>query len=126
MVDVGHKPVSRRTAVAEGFIRIQRSTLRAIARDEVPKGEVLSVARLAGIMAAKRTGELIPLCHPLPVESIEVDFDLAGHQPRRRRFGEIVHQGDRPHQRQDGRRNGSPHRRVRRRADDLRHVQGHR
>ncbi len=81
MVDVGHKPVSRRTAVAEGFIRIQRSTLRAIARDEVAKGEVLSVARLAGIMAAKRTGELIPLCHPLPVESIEVDFDLPDISP---------------------------------------------
>lgn len=81
MVDVGHKLVSRRTAVAEGFISIQRSTLRAIAQDKVAKGEVLSVARLAGIMAAKRTGELIPLCHPLSVESIEVDFDLPDISP---------------------------------------------
>src|ERR1700677_5044186 len=76
MVDVGAKPVTRRTAIAEGFITIQRSTLQAIADETVPKGEVLSVARLAGIMAAKRTGDLIPLCHPLPVECVEVDFDL--------------------------------------------------
>jgi cyclic pyranopterin monophosphate synthase len=76
MVDVGSKPITRRTAVAEGFITIQRSTLQAIADETVPKGEVLSVARLAGIMAAKRTGDLIPLCHPLPVECVEVDFDL--------------------------------------------------
>ncbi len=76
MVDVGAKPVSRRVAVAEGFISIQAKTLRAIAEEKVPKGEVLGVARLAGIMAAKRTGELIPLCHPLPIESVDVDFDL--------------------------------------------------
>ncbi|MGD0461125.1 MAG: cyclic pyranopterin monophosphate synthase MoaC [Tepidisphaeraceae bacterium] len=81
MVDVGHKPLSRRTALAEGFITLQRSTLDAIANDHVPKGEVLSVARLAGIMAAKRTGELIPLCHPLAVESIEVDFDFPDLRP---------------------------------------------
>jgi cyclic pyranopterin phosphate synthase len=82
MVDVGHKPVTRRTALAEGFISIQQRTLRAIAQEKVPKGEVLSVARLAGIMAAKRTGELIPLCHPLAVESIEVDFDLPDLNPQ--------------------------------------------
>jgi cyclic pyranopterin monophosphate synthase len=76
MVDVGSKPITQRSAIAEGFITIQRSTLEAIANEQVPKGEVLSVARLAGIMAAKRTGELIPLCHPLPVECVEVDFDL--------------------------------------------------
>ncbi len=76
MVDVGHKPITQRTAIAEGFITIQRSTLEAIANETIPKGEVLSVARLAGIMAAKRTGDLIPLCHPLAVESVEVDFDL--------------------------------------------------
>ena len=55
--------------------------LRAIAEERVPKGEVLGVARVAGIMAAKRTGELIPLCHPLPVESVEVDFDLPSFEP---------------------------------------------
>lgn len=76
MVDVGHKPITRRQAIAEGFITLQPATLRAIADEKVPKGEVLGAARLAGIMAAKRTGDLIPLCHPLPVESVQVDFDL--------------------------------------------------
>jgi cyclic pyranopterin phosphate synthase len=76
MVNVGSKPVTQRTALAEGFILLQQSTLKAIAEDNVPKGEVLSTARLAGIMAAKRTGDLIPLCHPLAVESVEVNFDL--------------------------------------------------
>jgi cyclic pyranopterin phosphate synthase len=81
MVDIGSKPVSRRTAVAEGFISLQRSTIQAIADGKVPKGEVLSTARLAGIMAAKRTGELIPLCHPLAVDCIEVEFDLPDLSP---------------------------------------------
>jgi cyclic pyranopterin phosphate synthase len=76
MVDVGHKPVTRREAVAEGFVTLQRSTVQAIANDKLPKGEAFSTARLAGIMAAKRTGELIPLCHPLGVESVEIDFDI--------------------------------------------------
>lgn len=76
MVDVGHKPVTARTATAEGFIRLQRATIDAIADASVPKGDVLAAARIAGIMAAKRTGELIPLCHPLPLESVEVLFDL--------------------------------------------------
>jgi cyclic pyranopterin phosphate synthase len=76
MVDVGHKPVQQREAIAEGYITIAADTLRAIAEERVPKGEVLNTARIAGILAAKRCGELIPLCHPLPIESIEVDFDL--------------------------------------------------
>ena len=76
MVDVGQKPVTQREAVAEGFITVQRSTLQAIADDKLPKGEAFATARLAGIMAAKRTGELIPLCHPLGVESVEVEFDI--------------------------------------------------
>ena len=76
MVDVGHKRITRRTALAEGFIRIQRSTLRAIAEDKIAKGEVLSVARLAGILAAKRTAELIPLCHPLPLTHVDVTTRL--------------------------------------------------
>jgi cyclic pyranopterin phosphate synthase len=76
MVDVGHKPVTRREATAEGFITLQRSTLRAIADEKLPKGEALSTARLAGIMAAKRTADLIPLCHPLGLDSVEVDFDI--------------------------------------------------
>src|SRR5688572_32631711 len=81
MVDVGYKPATARRAVAEGYVLLLPETLRAIAEERVPKGEVLAVARVAGIMAAKRTGELIPLCHPLPVESVEVDFDLPSFEP---------------------------------------------
>src|SRR4051794_24260057 len=81
MVDVGHKPITAREAHAEGFITLQRATIDAIANDAVPKGEVFGTARIAGIMAAKRCGELIPLCHPLPLESIEVTFDIAELEP---------------------------------------------
>src|SRR4051794_16192236 len=81
MVDVGGKPVTAREAIAEGSITLAASTLRAIAEEKVPKGEVLNTARIAGIMAAKRCGELIPLCHPLPVESVEVHFDLPELEP---------------------------------------------
>jgi cyclic pyranopterin monophosphate synthase len=81
MVDVGEKAVTARRAMAEGYVLLLPETLRAIAEERVPKGEVLAVARVAGIMAAKRTGELIPLCHPLPVESVEVDFDLPAFDP---------------------------------------------
>ena len=76
MVDVGHKPVTARTAVAEGFIVLAPATIAAISEGKVPKGEVLNTARIAGILAAKRCGELIPLCHPLPIESVTVDFEL--------------------------------------------------
>jgi cyclic pyranopterin phosphate synthase len=81
MVDVGQKPVTAREAVAEGFITLQPTTLRAIADGTVPKGEVLNTARIAGILAAKRCGELIPLCHSLPVESVEVHFDVPELEP---------------------------------------------
>jgi cyclic pyranopterin phosphate synthase len=81
MVDVGHKPVTPREAAAEGFVVLQPKTLAAIADGTVPKGEVLNTARIAGIMAAKRCGELIPLCHPLPVESVEVHFDVPELEP---------------------------------------------
>src|SRR5688500_11668421 len=81
MVNVGAKPVTAREAIAEGFVILQAATLRAIADETVPKGEVLGAARVAGIMAAKRCGELIPLCHPLPVESVEVDFDVPELEP---------------------------------------------
>ena len=77
MVDVGNKPITAREAVAEGFITLQSATLQAIVDKTVPKGEVLSTARIAGIMAAKKCGELIPLCHPLGIESISVDFELS-------------------------------------------------
>jgi cyclic pyranopterin phosphate synthase len=81
MVDVGDKPISAREAHAEGFITLQRATIDAIANDAVPKGEVFGTARIAGIMAAKKCGELIPLCHPLPIESVEVTFDIPELEP---------------------------------------------
>ena len=84
MVDVGHKPVTVRQAIAEGFVTLQPATLRAIAEEQVPKGEVLNTARIAGILAAKRCGQLIPLCHPLPIESVEVHFDVPELEPEHR------------------------------------------
>jgi cyclic pyranopterin phosphate synthase len=81
MVDVGAKPLSAREALAEGFITLQRSTIQAIADEKVPKGEVFGTARIAGILAAKKCGELIPLCHPLPIESVEVGFDIPELEP---------------------------------------------
>src|SRR5687768_10191251 len=81
MVDVGAKPVTAREAVAEGFVSMRPETLAAIAEGRVPKGEVLGTARVAGIMAAKRCGELIPLCHPLGVDGVDVDFDIPELEP---------------------------------------------
>src|SRR5436190_3824462 len=81
MVDLGEKPITARRATAEAYVLLLPETLRAIAEERVPKGEVLAVARVAGIMAAKRTGDLIPLCHPLPVESVAVEFDLHSFEP---------------------------------------------
>lgn len=76
MVDVSGKAVTRREAVAEGRIDMATDALAAIRDGRVPKGDVIAVARVAGIMAAKRTSELIPLCHPLPLSSVTVDFEL--------------------------------------------------
>jgi cyclic pyranopterin monophosphate synthase len=78
MVDVGSKPETERTARASGRVRMQPATAALIRDKAVSKGDVLEVARLAGIMAAKRTGDLIPLCHPLPLTSVTVDFDWDG------------------------------------------------
>lgn len=82
MVDVTAKEVSERTARAHGVIRMKPETLAAIQRGNMPKGDVFSVARVAGIMAAKRTAELIPLCHPLPLTDVQLSFvavpDLPG------------------------------------------------
>jgi cyclic pyranopterin monophosphate synthase len=74
MVDVGEKGETHRIAVARGEIRMQPSTLRLIVEGRAKKGDVLGVARIAAIMAAKKTSEIIPLCHPLMLTSIEVDF----------------------------------------------------
>jgi cyclic pyranopterin phosphate synthase len=73
MVDVGAKADTARVATARGRVRMQPETLALVLRGVVAKGDVIAVARLAGIMAAKRTGELIPLCHPLPITSVDVD-----------------------------------------------------
>lgn len=74
MVNVGAKPVQRRRAVATGRLVCQAATIRALRREALPKGDVLTVAQIAGIQAAKRTAELIPLCHPLGLNHVEVSF----------------------------------------------------
>ena len=74
MVDVGGKPATARRAVASGRITMSAEALEAIRAGNAPKGDVLGTARIAGIMAAKRTGELIPLCHPLGLEAVTIDF----------------------------------------------------
>jgi cyclic pyranopterin monophosphate synthase len=76
MVDVGAKPASSREAVAECVVRMAPETIRAVREATLAKGDAISVARVAGIMAAKRTPDLIPLCHPLPLSSVEVHFQL--------------------------------------------------
>src|ERR1700753_508149 len=76
LVDVSAKSTTLRRAVAEGYLLMAPATLKALKNNTGPKGEALSVARIAGIQAAKRTGELIPLCHPLPVEQVTVDFEV--------------------------------------------------
>ena len=76
MVDVGGKPETQRVAVAAGRIRMSGQALDAIRDGEVPKGDVLAAARIAGIMAAKKTAELIPLCHPLGLDAMAIDFAL--------------------------------------------------
>jgi cyclic pyranopterin phosphate synthase len=77
MVDTSQKPETLREARASGRVRMDAATLRLIRDKSLAKGDVLEVARLAGIMAAKRTGELIPLCHPLPITSAQVGFTFA-------------------------------------------------
>jgi len=76
MVDVGRKPVQARTALAEGMIHCAPETVAALRDQTLPKGDVLTVAKIAGIQAAKRTDELIPLCHSLPLDGVEMRFTL--------------------------------------------------
>jgi cyclic pyranopterin monophosphate synthase len=83
MVDVGDKQVSRRIARASGQVRMSAETLALVRDKKASKGNVLEVARLAGIMAAKRTADLIPLCHPLTLESVTIDFSFADQQTLR-------------------------------------------
>ena len=74
MVDVGEKQITRRTAAAQAVITMQPQTLQTILDGAMPKGDVFSCARIAGIMAAKRAADLIPMCHPLPIDSVEVEL----------------------------------------------------
>lgn len=76
MVDVSAKSDTERTAIARGAIRMQAATLALIKRGGIEKGDVFAVARVAGIMAAKRTSDLIPMCHPLMLTSVKIDFDV--------------------------------------------------
>ncbi len=76
MVDVGDKEVTSRVAVARGYVSIQPETARLIKEGLMKKGDVLTIAQLAGIMGAKKTSELIPLCHPLPLDRVDVDLEL--------------------------------------------------
>jgi cyclic pyranopterin phosphate synthase len=81
MVDVSDKSITRRRATAEGRIRMNAGTLAAIRDGEIPKGDVVAVARLAAIMGAKRTAETIPLCHPLALEAVEVEVEFEEIEP---------------------------------------------
>jgi cyclic pyranopterin phosphate synthase len=76
MVDVGHKAAQQRIAIAEGFVRCQPKTISALRAKKLPKGDVFTVAKIAAIQAAKRTDELIPLCHSLPLDIVEINFSL--------------------------------------------------
>lgn len=78
MVDVGAKPITDRLAIAEAYVYMKPETLKLLTQGELPKGNVLTTAHLAGVMAAKRTDELIPLCHSLPLSGVEMEFALDG------------------------------------------------
>ena len=82
MVDVGEKPSTERRAVARAVLRVSPETARAVLAGDAPKGDVLAVARIAGIQGAKRTAELIPLCHPLPLSFVGVDASVDGEAGR--------------------------------------------
>ena len=81
MVDISDKPVTQRMAKAQGVIRMKRETLDAIRAGTTRKGDVIAIARVAGIMAAKRTAELIPLCHPIPLTDVDLTIELADDLP---------------------------------------------
>ncbi len=72
MVDVGDKPITARVAKAEGWVRLSDAAFQAVTNGQVPKGDVLHIAEVAGIQGAKRTSDLIPLCHPLPIDAVDV------------------------------------------------------
>ena len=77
MVDISEKKEVVRIARAEGFIRLKKETIEAIKSGNVPKGDVLTTANIAGILAVKKTPEIIPMCHPIPITSVSIDFELS-------------------------------------------------
>ena len=118
MVDVGGKEVTDRRAVARAVVRMSPETARAVPRGDAPKGDVIGTARIAGIQAAKRTAELIPLCHPLPLSFVDVRIEVGDT--------EVAIEAEARTTGADRRRDGGADGRLRRRADGLRHGQGHR
>ena len=76
MVNIGEKEISKRCAIAEGIVRVESTTIEKIKKDKLPKGDLFGTARIAGIMAAKKTSELIPLCHNLPLSSVKIEIKL--------------------------------------------------
>ncbi len=120
MVDVGGKIETARTAIAGATVKMKPATLKTILDGDAKKGDVIGTARIAGIMAAKRTHELIPLCHPLLLSKIAVEIEPDEALPGLRIRATV--ESDR----QDRRRDGGADRRLGRRADDLRHGQGRR
>jgi cyclic pyranopterin phosphate synthase len=82
MVDTGGKPATRRRAVAEAVVRLAPATMELLRQSALPKGDVLACAKIGGILAAKRAGELIPLCHPLNLTFVDVSFDILERPPR--------------------------------------------
>lgn len=81
MVDVSEKEITHRQAEAQGRIRVKPETLTMIRENRVKKGDVLSTARIAAIMAAKDTSDIIPLCHPIPITDVSVDFEIEEEEP---------------------------------------------
>ena len=118
MVDVGDKQATDRRALARAVVRMSAETAAAVARGDAPKGDVVSTARIAGIQAAKRTAELIPLCHPLALSFVDVRIEVREDRV------EIESRG--AHQRADRRGDGGAHRGLGRGAHGLRHGQGNR
>ena len=116
MVDISGKPPMHREAVAAGKIILAPATLELLKKNQLQKGDVLAVARVAAIQGGKKTAELIPLCHPLAIHQLDVQFQRRGRRRRDHRQGR--------QRGQDRDRDGSADRGERRRPDHLRHVQG--
>jgi molybdenum cofactor biosynthesis protein MoaC len=117
MVDVGEKPETERVAVAGGYVTMEPETLRLVRDGAIKKGDVLTIARIAGIMAAKRTSELIPLCHPIALTKVDVDLSLNEAENRIE-----IRATARTYRRRDGSANGGDGSRP----DDIRHGEGRR